>query len=166
MHSLDHSQRREDCAAHFPALYRYARRLTKGGGGADDLVQDTLARYLAARASGRLCARPKNREAYLLSILHNLFVDGMRRRQSEAVVPLDDLDPVAPARSEPMIFAALLKAFRDLPRPQAEALYRRAVLGESYAEIAAAQGVAIGTAMSRLNRARKALRSLRDLPPS
>ena len=155
----------EGCAAHLPCLYRYARQLLKGAGGVDDLVQETLARYLAARASGRLVRRPKNREAYLLSSLHNLFIDGQRRHRTEALVPLEEVDLAALAPPGPVEAEGLMRAVAALPVPQAEALYRQAIRGESYAEIAAAQGVAVGTVMSRLNRARKTLRHCQDLPP-
>jgi DNA-directed RNA polymerase specialized sigma24 family protein len=81
---------------HVAALRRYARALLGGSTAeADDLVQECLARALA----GAHLWRPvKNMRAYLFTILHNVFTDGLtRRHRAVDVAPLDGVpQPTSP----------------------------------------------------------------------
>lgn len=56
----------------------------------------------------------------------------------------------------------MLRAFAQLPAEQRTLLYCVSVEGLSYQELADVLGVPIGTVMSRLSRARQALRRLSD----
>src|SRR5690348_14558143 len=69
-----------DVLGQLTALRRYARSLTRSDVDAEDLVHDALVRAYEKRASFQ---SGRNLRAWLLSILHNVFVDGCRARQAE-----------------------------------------------------------------------------------
>jgi RNA polymerase sigma-70 factor (ECF subfamily) len=165
---------KDDVIAHLSPLRRYARALTRDEARADDLVQDALARAFERRATFRAGTDLRN---WLLSILHNLFVDDCRRREAEArrateIAKLAEVS--APAGQESRLHLQQIgQAFLALPREQRAVLHLVAIEGLSYQEAADALGIAVGTLMSRLSRARAALRAfeagaqgpMRALPP-
>ena len=67
--------------SHLPALRRYAVSLTRSTTDAEDLVHDTLVRALERDASFR---PDGNLRGWLMSILHNLYVDKRRSDTSAA----------------------------------------------------------------------------------
>jgi RNA polymerase sigma-70 factor (ECF subfamily) len=149
-----------DVIAQLPTLQRYARSLTRNDSDADDLVQDALVRAYDRRHTFRLGG---DLRAWLLSVLHNSFVSGHRSRRAEAarIKATGDLAPAhaEPAQEHAVELASVRAAFGDLPAEQRAALHLVAVEGLSYQEAAASLGVPIGTVMSRLSRARAALRA-------
>ena len=83
-----------------------------------------------------------------------------RRRLAEAARPPDDAGDEPAARTapdEPLRRAELQSALRSLPEDEREALLLKEVAGMTYAEIAAACEVPVGTAQSRIHRARRRL---------
>ena len=72
--------KRTDIIGLLGPLRRYARSLTRDESRAEDLVQDTLVRVYERRGSFRLGG---NLHGWLLSILHNIFIDGRRRHMAE-----------------------------------------------------------------------------------
>jgi RNA polymerase sigma-70 factor, ECF subfamily len=145
-------------------LYATALRLTRSPSDAEDLVQDT---YLKAfRSSGQF--RPgSNLRAWLFTILQNTFRNLRRDRgrdpvdvDSEAVeqVPLgtDVPDPEQRLLDSAMD-EDVRQALDSLPPTFREAVWLRDVDELSYADIAAALGVPIGTVMSRISRGRRLL---------
>lgn len=153
----------EDFSAHLPRLRRYARALTGDRFLADDLVQDTLERALAKfalwRNSGRL-------EAWLLTVMHNVFTNQIRARAVRP--PTSELDELA---LEPAVRAAqndrlevvdLATALDRLPPEQREVLLLVTLEELSYEETARILDIPLGTVMSRLSRARDRLRRLLD----
>ena len=156
----------EQLQAQVPRLRRYARALTGSRDNADDLVQDTLER--ACRAAGR-GPDPARVRSWLLSVMHNLFVDRVRaRRALDEAGPLDDGDAaLASPRDEALgvqIRHDLWRALARLPLAQREVLLLVCVEDCSYDEAAAILGVPVGTVMSRLSRARERLRAEIDAP--
>lgn len=141
-----------------PALRRLARRLTRDPAAADDLTQEALARVWAQLSRGEDIAdlRP-----YLMTAARNLA-----RRPKPAPVALADVpEPSAPPEaSARLALRAVAAALSRLPEAEARLLLRHVAKGESYAEIAAAEGLPIGTVMSRLARGRARLRSDCGLP--
>jgi RNA polymerase sigma-70 factor (ECF subfamily) len=144
-----------------PRLRRYARALTGDRFAADDLVQDTLERALAKWALFRPGSKP---DAWLMSIMHNLFVNQLRQRAArpdqvelEAVA----VEPATPARQdEGLALADLQSALDELSADQREVLLLVTLEEMSYEETARIVGVPVGTVMSRLSRARERLRRL------
>jgi RNA polymerase sigma-70 factor (ECF subfamily) len=143
-----------------PRLRCFAHWLTKGAGGADDLVQSTLERALSRWTSRR---DDEALRAWLFSILYRLFLDKRRssRRYMAALQRLHSSDEPAQASVEREVVAqSALEALQQLPPEQRGLLLWVSVEGLSYQEIADILEVPIGTVMSRLSRARAALRSL------
>lgn len=155
------STRREAVTAEIPRLRRYARALVGDDGEADDLIQDTLERALARLDQWRDGDTPRK---WLFSILHNLHVDGLRRKSRRP--PHVGLDNVGVEHSAPAADGA---SSRDLDRALQllSGEQRRVVLligleGLSYAETAEILEIPVGTVMSRLARGRDRLRALMD----
>jgi RNA polymerase sigma-70 factor (ECF subfamily) len=149
---------------HVGGLRRYALALTGGQQEAEDLVQDTLLRAIAAAGSFR---RGGNLRAWLFSIMHNAFISGVRRR-GPRLVELDD-EIVAPASGQAQLIRLELRdamsALARLPEPQRAAVSLIALEEFSYEEAARVLDVPLGTLMSRLARGREALRQMtRDEP--
>jgi RNA polymerase sigma factor (sigma-70 family) len=151
--------KRMDVIGMLGPLRRYARSLTRDESEAEDLVQDTLVRAYEGRGSFRSGG---NLRGWLLSILHNTFIDHRRRHVAE-VRRLEQaatfVDTVAPPEQESRVRLQQVRAaFISLPDEQRAALHLVAVEGLSYQEAANALKIPIGTLMSRLGRARAALR--------
>jgi RNA polymerase sigma-70 factor (ECF subfamily) len=73
-----------------PALYGYCRRLSGNVWDAEDLAQDTLLR--AFGQWGVTSPSIRNPRAYLLRTATNVWIDRLRRRETEARAPLADPD--------------------------------------------------------------------------
>ncbi|MDP3405580.1 MAG: sigma-70 family RNA polymerase sigma factor [Brevundimonas sp.] len=151
-------------AEHLPAMLRFARSLTRDPVAADDLVQDAVLRAIERRDR---FLPDRDYRSWLLTITHNLFIDGWRRDRSRRTTPLDADSPFS--RAEPdqdhvVDLRATLRAFERLPEDQRAVLHLVVVEGSSYVEAAAMLGIPIGTVMSRLSRARETLRRVTTVP--
>jgi RNA polymerase sigma factor (sigma-70 family) len=147
-----------------PRLRRYARALAGNRDDADDLVQDTLERAWSRSALWRGVG---DMRAWLFATMHNLHVDGVRRPRLQ-LVPLDDDRPEVPAAAAPgdrLLLLDLQAALAQLPAEQKEVLLLVALEDMSYAEVAQALAIPIGTVMSRLSRGRERLRVLMEGRP-
>ncbi|WP_077034788.1 RNA polymerase sigma factor [Pelomonas sp. KK5] len=138
-----------------PRLRRYARALAGNPSDADDLVQDTLERAWTRAA---LWPGVLDMRAWLFGIMHNLHVDGLRRARP-GMQELAEDEPAAPAVDR-LVLRDLAAALELLPAEQKEVLLMVALEDMSYAEVAQALGIPVGTVMSRLSRGRERLRSL------
>jgi RNA polymerase sigma-70 factor (ECF subfamily) len=149
----------------FDQLYNFARWLTQDRAEAEDLVQETYAKALRGFSSFQAGT---NFRAWMFRILRNTFLStktGLR-----TTVPLEQDDESANMAGDSATPESLLVAQADRERVQAglaelpmhlrEVLLLCEVEEMSYQEIAQTLAVPIGTVMSRLFRARKALRSL------
>jgi RNA polymerase sigma factor (sigma-70 family) len=151
--------KRTDVIGLLEPLRRYARSLTRDESQAEDLVQDTLVRAYEGRSSFRSSG---NLRGWLLSILHNTFIDNRRRhmaelRRLEQAAELADT-AVPPEQESAVRLQQVQAAFMSLPDEQRAALHLVAVEGLSYQEAANSLKIPVGTLMSRLGRARSALR--------
>ncbi len=147
----------EQIAEHIPRLRRYARALTGNRARADDLVQDTLERSWSRR---HLWRPGTDLRAWLFTIMHNVHLNQVRRREPIAI---DDerLDtPVPAAQEDALALRDLQYALERLPAEHREVLLLVGVEQMRYDEVACVLGVPIGTVMSRLSRARERLRAL------
>jgi RNA polymerase sigma-70 factor (ECF subfamily) len=146
-----------------PRLRRFALSLTREASSADDLVQASLERALTSWAG----KRPEgDLRAWLFSILYRQFIDGRRRarrysRMLELVTGHGEDDP-SPSLERSVMAQSTLDAFERLNTEQRALLFWVSVEGLSYKEIAAILEVPLGTVMSRLSRARQALRELSE----
>ncbi len=148
-------------APHLPAMRRFARSLTRDASTADDLVHDAVVRAIEQGARFRPEAELR---PWLMAITHNLFIDGWRkdRRRAAANAELMEGESAAPPSQETAAeLSSALRAFDALPDEQKAVMHLVAIEGLSYAEAAQALDVPVGTVMSRLSRAREAMRALR-----
>ncbi|WP_165349830.1 MULTISPECIES: sigma-70 family RNA polymerase sigma factor [unclassified Mesorhizobium] len=158
---------RFDIVGQLGSLRRYARSLTRDSADAEDLVHDALLRAYERRGTFRAGG---NLRAWLFSIMHNAFIDKLRSRRSEAarIEQAAHLsDPSVPASQDHSVRLAQVRdAFLSLPEEQRSALHLVAIEGLSYAQAAEIAGVPLGTLMSRIGRARAALRQMEDGAPA
>jgi RNA polymerase sigma-70 factor, ECF subfamily len=150
----------EECV---PPLRRYARSLTRNADHADDLVQDCLERAIRKQALWRPSGPLR---AWLFKLLLNIYRNDLRdRRRRPVTQPLDRIAELAPSpANQPgrIALAETARALENLPEEQRTALLLVVLEGLSYAEAAEALSIPQGTLMSRLGRARAALRQLTD----
>src|ERR1700722_18534160 len=156
----------------FDSLYNFARWLVHNSNDAEDLVQET---YLKALRSFASFQRGTNFRAWIFQILRNTFLSSCSKLDRRMTVAMDSeedgpelaIDTETPEtilvnRSNSQL---VQRAMDDLPVRYREALLLCEVEEMSYQEIAEILSIPIGTVMSRLARARKAVReSLRGAP--
>ncbi len=150
---------------HFERLYNFACWLTQDRLEAEDLVQETYAKALKGFSSFQ---PGTNFRAWIYKILRNTFLTSRTGLKATATVPLDpeDEEEISPSVSETPESILLQRsdgqflqqAMEQLPVAYREVLLLCEVEEMSYQEIAATLAIPIGTVMSRLSRARKALR--------
>ncbi|WP_284618328.1 RNA polymerase sigma factor [Aquabacterium humicola] len=155
---------RQQLLAAIPRLRRYARSLVFEPAGADDLVQTTLERALA---HWHQFDQRRDMLLWLLSIAHNAFLDARRRDARLSVLEPARLQAQQEAiSSDPGVDVGLRldlgAALARLTPEQREPLLLVSVEQLTYAECAEALGIPIGTVMSRVSRARAALREWLD----
>lgn len=148
-----------------PVLLRFARSLTRDATAADDLVQDVVVRALERQD---LFDEQRSYRTWLLTLTHNLFVDGWRRAQartrSQPELEARSVAFTEPPQEQAAILKDTLRAFEILPPDQRAVLHLVVVEGASYAEAAEILDVPVGTIMSRLSRARERLRNPKPVP--
>jgi RNA polymerase sigma-70 factor, ECF subfamily len=154
---------RFDVLGQLAAVRRYARSLTRHDVDAEDLVHDALVRAYEKRATFQSGG---NLKVWLLSILHNVHVDGGRARHAQprcAARAGALAEPhLPPGQDHHVRLHQVRQAFLELPKEQRAALHLVAIEGLTYAEAAAALGIPVGTLMARIARARDALRVIED----
>ncbi|MGC2855418.1 sigma-70 family RNA polymerase sigma factor [Novispirillum sp. DQ9] len=156
-----------DVLGQLTSLRRYARSLARDSAEAEDLVHDALVRAYERRASFRPGG---NLRAWLLSIIHNTFIDGRRSQKSEAT-RVEQAGHLAATTAEAsqehsVRLAQVRQAFLNLPDEQRSALHLVSVEGLTYQEAAEALGIPVGTLMSRIGRARATLRAMEEAAPA
>ncbi|MCK3864491.1 sigma-70 family RNA polymerase sigma factor [Pseudomonas sp. B329] len=156
MHELD-----EQLRELIPRLRRFAVSLTRNSSSADDLVQATLERAIIAWADKRV---EGDLRAWLFAILYRQFLDAHRRsrRYARMLEFFTGCDDAQPSVERTVMAQSTLQAFDQLSTEQRALLLWVSVEGLSYKEVAEILQVPIGTVMSRLSRARQALRQLSD----
>lgn len=144
-----------------PRLRRFALSLSRDYSAADDLVQASLEKALTTRAGKRA---EGDLRAWLFSILYRQFVDTHRRnrRYARMLEFFGGRDDAQPSTERSVLAQSALQAFERLNTEQRALLFWVTVEGLSYKQIATILDVPLGTVMSRLSRARQALRDLSD----
>jgi RNA polymerase sigma-70 factor (ECF subfamily) len=146
--------------AALPALRAFAMSLSGRHDVADDLVQETVMKAWSKQDDFTLGT---NMNAWLFTILRNLYYSQMRKRGRE----VQDVDGVftaklgvAPSHDGRMDLADFRRALEALPPDQREAILLIGAAGFSYEEAAAICGCATGTVKSRVSRARTRLQQM------
>lgn len=139
-----------------PKLRIQALALTRNRSSAEDLVQDAVCNALSAHAS---FIPGTNFAAWMHRILRNRFISNLRKRRD--TTDIDDVPQSAFATEAPhedrLALKELSQAMTRLPADQREALLMVVVHGMSYEALAETTGCAVGTAKSRVFRARRQL---------
>jgi RNA polymerase sigma-70 factor (ECF subfamily) len=149
---------RSNLISHINALRRYARALVGNSADADDLVQESLKRSLQYLDGTR---QIHNLRAYLFTILHNTRMDSLARQRREGIkVPVeeDSIRSSGAPQVDRLVCSQVFDAIQQLSEEHREVLLLVGVEGLSYREASEILGIAIGTVMSRLSRARTELR--------
>lgn len=143
-----------------PRLRRFAYALTGDSDGGDDLVQETCARALS-RAD---LWQPGTRlDSWMFRIAQNLWRDRIRSLKARGEV--SDIDTVSDliqydgriVTEQRLTLSAVEQSIKRLPPDQKVLIALVCIDGLSYKEAAEVLEVPIGTVMSRLARARRAL---------
>ncbi len=150
---------KRELIALLPRLRRFARTLTRSVPEADELVQETCLRALA-RADQWDRGQPLDR--WLFRIARNLWISEIRKRNvrtGAGVVDAEETSELVTAETgEASLEAAELgRVVAELPSELSSVLLAVSVEGYSYGEAAELFDVPVGTIMSRVHRARKAL---------
>jgi RNA polymerase sigma-70 factor (ECF subfamily) len=139
-----------------PKLRVQALALTRHRASAEDLVQDAVCNALSAQSS---FIPGTNFAAWMHRILRNRFISNLRRRRD--TTDIDDVPAsvfaTSGAHEDRLALKELGQAMNRLPTDQREALVMVVLHGMSYEELADATGCAVGTAKSRVFRARRQL---------
>lgn len=152
-----------------PRLRRLALAWCRSHAVADDLVQEAFVKALAHHAQLR---DPEALHGWLCSILANCWHDHLRKHKEHT-----DLDSLAEADhpetdgpednfAQNEIVARVRRAVAELPVGQREVLTLVDLEEFSYAQVAGILDIPLGTVMSRLSRARIALRALLQEAPA
>jgi RNA polymerase sigma-70 factor (ECF subfamily) len=154
---------RQQLLVAIPRLRRYARSLVFDTQNADDLVQNVLERALG---HWRQFDPRRDIVLWLLSIAHNAHLDALRRDRRLDVLPpervTEVLDAQQPLGGDVGLRLDLTAALEQLVPDQRSALLLVLVEQLSYAEAAEVLQVPAGTVMSRVSRARVAMREWLD----
>ena len=153
------SETKARIAAARPRLYRMAYAWCCDAALADDLAQETLIKALQKHDQLR---EPERLESWLYSILHNCWRTHLRQRRPESslddeIIPCDDCPETINQRQQTI--DTVRSAIAALLLGQREVVTLVDLQGLAYAEVADLMNIPIGTVMSRLNRARKALQA-------
>ena len=147
----------------FDQLYNFARWLTQDAAEADDLVQETYTKALRGFSSFQVGT---NFRAWMFRILRNSFLNSKTALKTTVAFDEEEHDTASDSSSPESLLIeqadrdTVRAALAELPVPFREILLLCEVEEMSYEEIAQALAVPVGTVMSRLHRARKALRNL------
>jgi len=143
-----------------PALYGYCRRLTGNVWDAEDLVQDTLLR--AFGQWGVTYPEVRNPRAYLLRTATNVWIDVLRRRETEARAFNVDRDAaVAPStvpETSSDVRAAGSRLLHRLSPQERAAVVLKEVFDMTLEEIAELLATTTGAVKAALHRGRDRLR--------
>lgn len=150
--------------ANLSAITIRARQLCGYHGDADDLVHDAVLRAYQRRHQLR---EPASARAWLLTIVRNIFLDGLRRQhRHEMLFPAGDPPDAVPEPvhrkpwdgiTEDDLRAAIASLSDDV-----RATYLTFAEGCRYAEVAARLNIPRATVGTRIHRARRQLRALLD----
>jgi RNA polymerase sigma-70 factor (ECF subfamily) len=149
--------------AELPALKARARALEfRDTAARDDLIQDTIERALACHKRFT-CG---NLRAWLLRIMHNLFIDRCRERRQYVGPAAVETTPAPPVETEPprpwerVALPDILAALERIEEPLRETFVLACLRNRPYREIARLMSIPTATVGTRVYRVRMHLRGL------
>jgi RNA polymerase sigma-70 factor (ECF subfamily) len=149
---------RDELLTHLPQLRAFCRFLCRGQiADADDLAQETLMRAWAARKSFTPGTMMR---AWLFVIARNFYYSSKRKQRFTSHFDVEQVQDElkTPGAQEAVLdLDEVRRAVDLLPQNQRDALILVTAGGLSYEEAAQVCQCAVGTAKSRVNRARAAL---------
>ena len=151
---------RNRIVAFLPRLRRFCVAVAGNADAGDDLVQSTVERALVRIDQWQ---EGTSLESWMFRIARNMHIDAVRSASKRG--PPLDIDAAAHVVGEDGLailegrsdLAAVQAAFATLPEEQKSLLALVVLNGASYREAADVLGIPMGTVMSRLARARRAL---------
>ncbi len=144
-------------AALRPELLAFAAGLTLDASEAEELAHDAVVRALQSGSAPRRIAdlRP-----WMFCIIKNLFIDRKRKERvhREFSIAQNRLSDIGPAQTGDPVEALMVRqAYAKLALREREILCLVDIVGLTYAQAAAVIDVPVGTVMSRVSRARRAM---------
>lgn len=163
-----HTSFEEEALGHISELYATALRYARNERDAEDLVQETLLRALAAWDHYK---QGTNCRAWLFRILTNNFINEYRRNVKERRWLGSGEPIISPSRRraardpeaafvECMVGDEVLQALSDIPLDFRKVVVMADLCGMSYREISRKLDCPMGTVMSRLYRGRRLLEEM------
>jgi RNA polymerase sigma-70 factor (ECF subfamily) len=147
-------------------LYRLAYSWCHNPALADDLVQDAM---LKALKNARQLKNPEAIKGWLSKILANCWYDYLRRTRETVDLdnlPYEEISSEGDEHEQQDIVSRVRAMIATLPVGQRQVITLVDLAGFSYIEIAGILDIPVGTVMSRISRARNALRvKLADYDP-
>ena len=170
MDPADESRFERVVLRHLDAAHNLARYLTGNAVDADDVVQETFLRALRHFHG----FAGDDARSWLLVIVRNVSYDFLRQNRGGRFVSIDDvpegralsIESPSTVIEQQLDWTRIEAAMQSLPVEFREVIVLREVEGLSYAEIGEITGIAPGTVMSRLARARKRLKTMLAAHPS
>lgn len=150
-----------------PRLFGYLVRISCDRALAEDLLQHAFMKVHRSRAAYVVGADP---EPWIYAIAHRTFIDEVRKRKRDLLLPGDDRaleqtaglggssdeDPYVPADSD--LVSVALSALERLPHAQRQAVVLTKLEGRTLAEAAEIAGTSTTAMKVRAHRGYKALR--------
>jgi RNA polymerase sigma-70 factor (ECF subfamily) len=148
----------------FARLYNFASWLTQDRSAAEDLVQETYMKALKGFSSFQ---PGTNFRAWMYRILRNTFLTSRSGLKAAQFDVADDelMEPETAQTPETLLLAraeqeTIQRTLEELPVKFREVILLCDFEEMSYSEIGQTLGIPMGTVMSRLSRARRAMRTL------
>ena len=147
----------------YASLYRYARSLCGEPWEAEDLLQETYKRALGAKRKP-VVANVDEIRPWIFTIMRHVWQNQRRRISRSQEILFEDQAAIVSnenaelAMTRKLLVSEVRAAVDSLPVLWREIIVMRDMEDLSYAQIAAVLGCPVGTVMSRLARARGALR--------
>jgi RNA polymerase sigma-70 factor (ECF subfamily) len=146
-------------------VVRMIRNMTNNKESCEDIAQDVF--FTAYRKLASFDPARSNFSTWLFTIARNKSINALRKKRALSISELPEkINPRTPSDVivEKELFDRLDKELQALPSKQKRVLVLAEFEKLSYAEIAQIEGARLGTIKSRINRAKKKLRSaLKDL---
>jgi RNA polymerase sigma-70 factor (ECF subfamily) len=141
--------------SHEPELRGWLRHRLGNVAEADDVLQDLFLKAL--RQGDRFCA-VQNARAWLFEVARNTLADRLRVARNTVELPEDLVAPTDETDTVDTLTACLPRVLSELSVEDREAITLCDLEGMAQADFAAARGMSLSAAKSRLQRARQRLR--------